>query len=87
MTIMPPQTTLLLGSWHFFYTIIGQFDHYYYLTEIDDDTNSDGYHFVNGVGEYDDPVIAAYYTDHWCLLDPGTIIDRYYVFILTEPTS
>ena len=76
------ETTMLLGDWYFYYWIISMFDDYYYLTDISDDTNSQGAHFVSGVDEYGNFISACYWPDDgwWTLLDTGTIIDKYFVF-------
>jgi hypothetical protein len=76
------KTLLLKGHWHFAYTIISTFTDDYFLTSITGEKNSQGGYYIYGTDEYSGAVIAAYYpTDgFWALLDPGSIIDLFYVF-------
>jgi hypothetical protein len=77
------KTQLLQGHWHFIYSILNvTFTNDYTLTTIPGTRNSQGGYFISGTGEFGDPVVAAYYPQdgNWSLLDPGTIIDRFYVF-------
>ncbi len=75
-------TELLKGYWYFYYTIISTWDDYYTLDTITGDTNPQGGYWIYGTDLYGDSVIATYWPDdaYWALLDPGTIIDKYYVF-------
>lgn len=76
------ETSLLLGGWCFYYTIISMFANYYYLTTISDNVNSLGANIVYGIDQYGGIIVACYYPDYgyWALLDPGIIIDRFFVF-------
>lgn len=76
------KTELLKGHWHFVYTIISTFTDDYSLTTIPGTKNPQGGYFIHGTNQYGGPVVAAYVpTDaNWVLLDPGTIIDQFYVF-------
>lgn len=76
------KTKLLEGNWYFEFTIISTFSYEYSLTSISEDKNSQDGYYIYGTGEYGNDVIAAYWPDDedWSLLDPGTIIDMYYVF-------
>jgi len=77
------KTELLKGYWHFYYTIgTTQFERYYTLDTITDNTNSQGGYYIYGTDEYGDSINACYWPDdeYWTLLDPATTIDRYYAF-------
>jgi hypothetical protein len=76
------KTVLLKGHWHFVYTIISTFTNDYGLTTIPGTTNSQGGFFIHGTGESNDPVVATYFPKdgNYSLLDPGIIIDRFFVF-------
>ena len=73
---------LLKGYWYFYYTIISTWDDYYTLDTITGDTNSQGGYYIFGTDEYGDLVNACYWPDdgNWALLDPGSIIDKFYTF-------
>jgi len=77
-----PETELLIGSWHFWYTIITKWHDYYYLNTISSDTNSQGASYVYGEDKYGNIVNACYWPNdgYWSLLDPSIIIDLFYVF-------
>jgi hypothetical protein len=72
----------LLGNWTLRYTLVTTFTQYYYLDKIDSKQNSQGGYQVLGTGKYGDPVVASYWPDskHYTLLDPGTIIHKWFVF-------
>ena len=77
------ETLVLLGNWHFYYTIISTFSDYYSLTTVSTEKNSEGEYFVFGTDEYGDTVVAAFYPDTikgWTLLNQSNIIDLFYVF-------
>jgi hypothetical protein len=82
------KTELLKGHWHFVYTIISTFTDDYSLTTIPGTKNSQGGYFINGTDQFGGPVAAAYFpTDgNWALLDPGTIIDKFYTFLTNGQT-
>jgi hypothetical protein len=80
-----PYTAKLIGSWHFWYTIISTFNQYYTLDTVDTDKNSDGYPFV--LGKEDNTgsrtVVASYYSSYgkYALLDvTSSSLYRYYEF-------
>jgi len=77
------KTALLFGSWYFTFTISSTaFDYQYYLNDIKESTSTPGDYYIFGTGEYGDLVIAGYDSEYnnWSLLDPGSIINRFYVF-------
>lgn len=76
------KTQLLIGHWHFAYTIITTFTDDYTLTNIDGTKNSEGGYFITGTDQFGGPVLASYFPKEadWALLDPGTIIDKFYTF-------
>jgi hypothetical protein len=76
------KSKLLLGKWHFVYTIISTFTNDYTLSSVDSTPYTHGEYFVRGQDQYGGPVIAAYYPPggYWSLLDPGIFIDEFYVF-------
>jgi len=76
------ETSLLLGGWYFYFTIISTWYNYFYLTTISDSVNSLGANYVYGIDKYGNAIIACYYPDYgyWALLVPGTIIHQFYVF-------
>jgi hypothetical protein len=76
------KSKLLLGQWHFVFTIISTFTDDYTLSSVDSTPNSDGEYFVHGTDQYGGPIAAGYYPpgQFWSLLDPGSIIDEFYVF-------
>jgi hypothetical protein len=77
------KTQLLMGTWVFSYVIGGiAFSQTYTLDQIPGITNSQGGYSIFGTGEYGDPIVASYWpTDNdWTLLDPGSIIDRWFDF-------
>ncbi|GEM_PF-3714004 len=78
-------TAKLLGSWHFWYTIISTWHDYYTLDTIDMDKNSDGFPFVLGKEDTTGirAVIASWYPSigKFALLDAvGSVIYQYYEF-------
>lgn len=77
---------LLGGTWTFIYTIISTFQDQYMLTALDPVPGSAGQYFVDGIDGFGGPVVAMYYppTSNWSLLDPGSIIDKFYVFTFSD---
>lgn len=76
------KTELLKGKWHFIFTIITTFTYDYTLMTITGDKNDQGGYAIIGTDEWGGNVAAAYWPNDgiWALLDPGSIIDRFYVF-------
>jgi hypothetical protein len=77
------KTQLLKGRWHLVYTIgSSTFTDDYSLTTIPGLKNAQGGYYISGTNQYGGPVAAAYWPTNgfWALLDPGSIIDQFYVF-------
>jgi hypothetical protein len=76
------KTALLKGQWHFVYTIISTFTDDYTLTTIPGTTNSQGGFDIRGTDAFNGLVVASYFPKegNYALLDPGSIIDKFYVF-------
>jgi hypothetical protein len=75
-------TYLLKGTWTFFYTIINIYSNTYVLDSMDPTPDSSGNYHIFGTGIYGDSVVGCYSSalGSWDVLDPGTIIDRFFVF-------
>jgi hypothetical protein len=61
------------------------FEHYYTLNTISTDLNYDGQPFIHGEGSIEGSIVCTYYPSgpnggNWALLDPGTIIHRFFTF-------
>ena len=77
------KTQLLIGYWHFLYTIsTSAFERYYSLDNIDGSRNSQGGYRIYGEDEYGDIVVASYWPDdeNWTLFDESVSINRFYTF-------
>jgi hypothetical protein len=76
------KTEMLKGHWWFTFTIITTFHHDYDLWDIRQGTDPDLPWVILGEDEWGDPVIGGYdfKLNAWAILDPGTIIHRFYVF-------
>lgn len=87
-----PSLSALLGQWLFSYTIISTFTNFYDLQEIDTST---GTPVILGEDEFGDPIIAARVQDliddpfpyDFALLDPSTLLCRFYVFNHTSTNA
>jgi hypothetical protein len=79
----------LLGHWIFRYTIISTFTNEYALSSLYEDPEEPGTWYALGTGQYGDDVIAGWSSDlgEYMLLDPGTIINRIFVFNFTSTNS
>jgi hypothetical protein len=77
---------LIGGTWTFVYTILSTFADSYTLTTLNPTPGSGGQYFVNGTGSAGDPVVADYHPQfgNWSLLDPGSVIDRFFVFNFSD---
>jgi hypothetical protein len=73
---------LIGGTWSLTYVILSSFTDRYTFTTIQASTASPGDYNALGTGQFGDPVIGTYAssTNAWGILDPGTIIDRFFVF-------
>jgi hypothetical protein len=76
---------LIGGTWTFSYTIINGFTNRYTFTSITG-PDRDGDWLALGTGEFGDKVGGGYVssTRLWGVLDPGTIIDRFFVFTFSD---
>ena len=77
------QTERLIGTWSFSYSI-GSFDFSdtYRLNDVRESSSTPGEWDIFGTDQFDNLVIARYSPDfeNFSLLDPGTIIDRFFIF-------
>ena len=77
------QTERLIGTWVFSYSI-GSFDFSdtYRLNDVRESSSTPGEWNIFGTDQFDNLVIARYSPDfeNFSLLDPGTIIDRFFIF-------
>ena len=76
------QTERLIGTWEFSYTIISRFTNTYRLSDVQGSSITPGEWNIFGTDEFGDLVIAGYSPDleAFSLLDPGTIINRFFTF-------
>ena len=77
------QTSKLLGSWRFAYSIgTSPFSNTFSLTAIDNTPNSSGDYYANGRDEFNRLVVGAYSTNYnnYSVLIGGTIIDMFFIF-------
>ncbi len=75
----------LAGNWTFAYTIISVFTDRVCLDTIHtSDPNSEGGYFVSGRNQYGGVVAGCHWPEqgYFMVLDPGSIIDRVYVFTI-----
>lgn len=78
---------LVGGTWTFAYTIsTSLFTNDYTFTTVDTTPDSNGDYYAYGTGTYGDNVIGGYdvLANDWSVLDPGSIIDRFFVFSFTD---
>jgi hypothetical protein len=73
---------LIGGTWTFTYTILGTFSDRYSFNTIVASTATPGDYNALGTDAFGSAVIGSYSTRNgsWAVLDPGTIIDRFFVF-------
>ena len=76
------QTERLIGTWEFSYTIISRVTDTYRLSDVQESSITPGEWNIFGTDEFGNLVIARYSPDleAFSLLDPGTIIDRFFTF-------
>lgn len=87
---VPPSTSnnytqsakLLGGVWTFNYTIISGFTNSYRFTSIASNPDSYGDYTAYGTDQSGDQILGGYVSrqNKWDLYDPGSIIDRYFVY-------
>ncbi len=75
------KTLMLKGHWWLSYTIISTFADDYDLWSLQQST-TDGTWFLGGEDKYGGLVVGGYNEEYgdWSILDPGSIIDKFYVF-------
>jgi hypothetical protein len=76
------KTEILKGHWWFAYAIISTFHDDYDLWDVQPGDDPDLPWVIFGVDKWGDPVIGGYNfsMNAWGILDPGIIIDKFYVF-------
>ena len=76
------QTERLIGTWVFTYTIINEFTDTYTLNDVKEKSSRPGEWNILGTNRFGNLVIAGYSPrlEMFSLLDPGTIIDRFFTF-------
>ena len=77
------QTERLIGTWVFSYSIgLFGFSDTYRLNDVRESSSTPGEWHIWGTDQFDNLVIAGYSPDleAFSLLDPGTIIDRFFIF-------
>lgn len=80
------QTERLAGTWNFNYQIINNFTQVYTLTTTRESTSRPGEYYMAGTDQYGDLIVAGYdpKENDFSLLDPGTVIDRFFIFNITS---
>ena len=77
------KTLILRGNWHFVYAIgSAVFTDDYSLSTMSTGTNPEGGYSIYGHDQHGNLVSATYWpvSGYWTLLDPGSIIDQFYIF-------
>lgn len=77
---------LVGGTWSVTYVIISSFSHRYSFSSVQASTATPGDYNAIGADEFGNSVIGTYSTrlGNWAILDPGTLIDRFYVFTFDD---